>query len=125
MCSTGKPLIEARINQQHARASPAPHHFRTFHTNQFPNIAMPDPSFREYSRYPAQAVPKPAVRYGSPSKAMTIAVARNAVGPPQVNNRMIGEILGEPRNSSRVSEATNVDSKELYYQVSGTARSYA
>jgi hypothetical protein len=83
-------------------------------TNQIPNIAMSDPSFRGYSRYPAQAVPKLGVRYAdNPSKTMVIASARNASGPQEVINRSRNELLKEYRND-RAPEAMNLDNKELY-----------
>lgn len=86
-------------------------------TNQFPNTRISDPSFQDYSRYPAQALPKPAVRYlNSPSKTMAIANMRNAVGPLQVNGRPRNELLEEYKNI-RASETMNLDRKELHYQV--------
>lgn len=83
--------------------------------NQIPDIVNSDPYYRGSSRYPAQAVPNPAVRYAAnQSKAMTLANTRNAVGPLQVNDRPRNESLEEYR-TGRAPEAIHQDS--MYYQV--------
>jgi len=83
-------------------------------TNHILNNAMSDPYLRDYSRYPAQAVQKPAVI--NPSRAMVMTSARNTGGLQEVNSRPRNGLLQNYRND-RAPEAMNADKKELYYQV--------
>jgi hypothetical protein len=87
--------------------------------NQFPDIVPivpPDLSSRHYSRYPTEAIPRPAVQQSDgASKAMAIASGRRAIVPLNINSRSRNGFL-EVSGSSRAPEAM-LDSKEVYYQV--------